>query len=147
MANLKKQTRQKRVILYLQNQLKRNEKVKNWNTTPISPLTEKDVERIERELESLTNPRTKKKLIPGTTKIEDKWYIDIYTIKYGYVKQSERRKNKGKSRKKMKRVKSSSLLRTVIAQTGMITAYKEGRMGLSPKQHSFKLRKEDISFL
>lgn len=152
MPNLKKQKRQQRVIEYLQLQLKTGKKIDYNLKNPhvddedkLIDLSEKDISRIERELESLTNPRSKKKLITNSTQPVDKWYIDIFAIKYGYVKQSERRKNKGKSKKKMKRVKSSSFLKSVIAQPGMITAYKDGRMGLSPKQHSFRLRKEDLS--
>jgi hypothetical protein len=109
------------------------------------PLTDKDIARIEAELQQLLNPKIKQKLKPGTAEIADKWYIDVYTIKYGYIKNSERRKNKGKSRKKMKRVKTVSFIKSMIAQPGMIQAFKEGRMGLSPKHHTFKLRREDPS--
>ena len=67
--------------------------------------------------------------------------IDIFSIKYGYVKQSERRKNKGKSKKKLKKVKHSTLLKTVHAQVGMMQNLREGRGGYSPKHHSFRMRK------
>ena len=71
--------------------------------------------------------------------------IDIYTVTYGYIKRAERRKNKGKSTKKMKKHKSVSFLRSMIAQPGMIQSLREGRMGISPKTHTFRLRKEEIS--
>jgi hypothetical protein len=113
-------------------------------------LSENDQKRIKTEVKILhdrlngTKKAVKRKNTEGTgnNSKEDRWLIDIYSVNYGYVKNSERRKNKGKSKKKLKKVKTVSLLRTVVAQNGMITAYKEGRMGLSPKSHAFKLRRD-----
>jgi hypothetical protein len=144
MPNTRKITRQKRVIIYLQNQLKTG--FCGTESAQI-PMSDNDRKRIEFELDRLLNPKAKKKAKTedkGPVKNPERWYIDIYSIKYGYIKNSERKKQKGKSRKKMKKVKTSSLLKSVVAQDGMITAYKEGRMGLSPKNHSFKLRKEEL---
>lgn len=142
MPSTKKIARQKRVIGYLQTQLKHE----RCGPELQRPMSEKDRTRIEFELDRLLNPKAKKKevKIEGPVKNPERWYIDIYAIKYGYMKNSERRKTKGKKRKALKRVKTTSLLKSVVAQDGMITAYKEGRMGLSPKTHAFKLRKEEL---
>jgi hypothetical protein len=154
MPNLKKQVRQKRVITYLQNQLKTGKKVDYNLMNPhvndedkLIDLTDKDKIRIKQELNNILNPKSKKKVVAGVQQSTDRWFIDIFAIKYGYVKNSERRKNKGKSKKKLKRVKSSSFLKSIVAQPGMITALKEGRMGMSPKSHMFRLRKEDLTSL
>lgn len=72
---------------------------------------------------------------------EKDWVIDIYNVVYGYAKRSERRKTKGKSRKSLKRTKNVSLLKTVKNKPGLITAYRDGKMGVSPKNHKFILRK------
>ena len=138
--NLKKAVRQKRVIAYLENQLKTGI---GYDGTA---LIDKDKARIIRELDNLQKNPGKKK---GGKKVEqskDKWFIDIYTVQYGYVKHSDRRKNKGKSRKGLKKTKNVSFIRSIVAQDGMITAYKDGRMGVSPKSHIFKLRKEEPSY-
>lgn len=138
--NGKKVNRQKRVISYLENQVKKGIKFNGLR------LNEKDRKRIEEELQNLRNSlenKKKKAKAGGDNKQKDKWFIDIYSVQYGYVKRSDRRKNKGKSRKGLKKTKNVSLLKTVVAQDGMITAYKEGRMGLSPKTHAFKLRKDE----
>lgn len=142
MANLKKLLRRKRVIAYLQNQLK----VGLCGLDSNELMSEEDRKRITRELDRLLNPKakTQSKTTEGPVKTPERWYLDIYSVKYGYMKNSERRKNKGKKRKAMKRVKTVSLLKSVVAQDGMVTAYKEGRMGLSPKTHAFKLRKEEL---
>jgi hypothetical protein len=152
--------RQKNTLLRLEAQLKGGMKATNVvNDKGISfkefvELTLDDKERISKEIKLLQSrlngekKATKKKVAAGENgKQDDKWLIDIYSVNYGYVKNSERRKNKGKSKKKMKKVKTTSLLRTVVAQSGMINSYKEGRMGLSPKTHVFKLRRDAPIYL
>lgn len=74
---------------------------------------------------------------------KDKYYLDIMTVSFSKVKHSDRRKNKGKSRKKMRNKKTVTLLKSVILQPGMLQSYREGRMGLSPKTHSFRIRKHE----
>lgn len=74
---------------------------------------------------------------------EDKdFVIDIYRITTSYAKRSERRKTKGKSRKSLKQIKTVSFLKSVANRPGLITAYKEGKQGISPKEHKFILRKK-----
>lgn len=137
MPNLRKQIRQKRVVAYLQHQLKTGQ-------NHIGALSDENKARIEKELNNLLNPKAKKAEVnPVTKQVEDRWFIDIYTIKYGYMKNSERRKNKGKSKKKMRRVKTVSFIKSIIAQPGMIQSFKEGKMGISPKSHTFKMRKDE----
>jgi hypothetical protein len=141
----KKQARRERAKERLTAQLASGVKTTKEGT---QPLTDQDRKRIKKELEVLATDGKKKKPTPGKDGREEKqekWFIDIYSINYGYIKNSERRKNKGKSRKKMKKVKTMSLVKSVVAQPGMITSYKDGRMGLSPKFHAFKLRKEEPS--
>lgn len=115
------------------------------------PVENKDIkDRISNEMKILTDRMNgvkkalKKQPEPGKNISKDKWLIDIYTVNYGYVKNSVRRKkeNKGKSKKKMKKVKTTTFVKTVINQPGMIQSFKEGRMGLSPKTHVFKLRQD-----
>jgi hypothetical protein len=113
------------------------------------------VERQKREIENIKKnisdgkKRKRKKHQPqeGAPKEEGRYLIDIYRVHYSYAKNSERRKRKkgGNKGKRIKRQKSLTLLKTVIAQPGMITNYKEGRVGISPKDHVFKIRKEEIS--
>lgn len=96
----------------------------------------------------MVNPKKKaKKDATGTVvldKKEDRWFIDIYTLKYAATNRAARKKSKGKSRKKGRIVRSTSFLKSVVAQPGMISAYKDGKMGMSPKTHIFKMRKEEI---
>lgn len=89
--------------------------------------------------------RTKRKAGVVVEQSKDRYYIDIYSISMHYVKNSVRRKkeNKGKSKKKLKQVKSVNFVRSVVLQPGMIQAYKEGRMGLSPRTHKFTVRRDE----
>ena len=125
--------------------------IKKDQTVQLSPA---DKERIKKEIKILDDAlhgvkKVNRKRKQPTTTIQqtetEKTYIDIYSVSYGYTKRTVRKKNKGKSRKKMKRVKSLTLLRSIIAQPGAITAFREGRMGISPKHHVFKLRTEEIT--
>lgn len=124
-------------------------KIKQTAAVPLAP---QDKDRIKSELETLTDriagkkkpARVKKIAVAGTVQEEGpRWMIDIFGINYSRVKRTQRKKNKGASRKKMRTVKSVSFVKTVVAQPGMITAYREGKMGLSPKTNMFRLRKED----
>jgi len=146
-----KRARRERVIERLKAQLKSKEKtVKSGK----EPLTDKDKERINKEIRSiediLSGVRGKKVVSDKGEVVEapkEKWFIDIYAIHMSYSKNSDRRKNKGKSRKKMRKVRSTSFVKSVVAQPGMIQSYRDGKMGVSPKLHSFRMRKEEPSFL
>lgn len=156
MANIKKEKRRKHAAARLTAQLKEGIK-RNWirlisgkikETEEL--LTDKDIARIKQELVLIEAYNSGKKKVKKTKEgkvVEEKqrWFIDILSVAYGYVKRTERKKNKGKSRKKLKRIKSITFLKTVVAQEGMITAYREGRMGISPKTHTFRLRKDEPS--
>lgn len=110
---------------------------------------DEDKSRIKQEISTLelrlNGHRKRKKVIEG--KKDTSNIIDIYQISFSTTKHSERRKNKGKSRKKMRTVKNRTLVRSVKAREGDITAYKEGRMGYSPKNHVFVMRSEEESRL
>lgn len=119
------------------------------------PLTESDVKRIKAEIQSLSDYLSGKKKTSKATnqpdqkdaKPKEKWFIDIYQINFGSTKHSERRKNKGKSRKKIKKTRSTTWVKTVTLQPGLVQQYREGKMGISPRNHSFRLRKEEPSYL
>lgn len=113
------------------------------------PLTEKDITRIKNEIKVLSGDGKKPKVDKKGEIIETKerWFIDIYHISFSYIKNSERRKNKGKSRKKTKKVKTRSLVKSVVMQPNLMQAYREGRMGISPKNHSFSARKEEPLYI
>lgn len=108
-----------------------------------------DLQRISSEIQRLDffiqGGRIARKNKEGEVVKEEPYFIDIFTISTSYVKRSERKKNKGKSTKKLKHQRIVSLLKSVKAQPGMILAYKEGKMGLSPKTHKFQIRKEEIN--
>lgn len=115
------------------------------------PLLVSDKERIKKEIAILNDRLAGKKKVKKMSvnaegvlvKEGDKYYLDIMTISFSKVRHSDRRKNKGKSRKKSRTQKTTSLLKTVVLQAGMLQAYREGRMGLSPKTHSFRVRKAE----
>lgn len=148
--NSKKQKRRRAALLRLQSnllyykQIIKNREGVSWTTK------EKRLPELEREIKTLQDRLAGiKKSVPKSgakTEVRDelRWFIDIYSVSYGYTKRSTRRQNKGKSRKKIKRAKTITFLKSVIFQPGMMDAYKEGRMGISPKQHVFKARKEEI---
>ncbi len=139
--NLKKDARRQRVIERLNNMLLKEE------------LPQTTIDRIKTELglllHYLSGGKKKKKqtIVDGVERVEDRWYIDIFRISYSKVKRSERRKNKGKSRKKLRTLKSVSFVKTVVLQPGMMQAYRDGRMGISPREHSFRTRKDEPSSL
>lgn len=111
------------------------------------PLTQEEVEQKRQWISILdkklngTYTKTKKTKTKQGQEGEDGYLIEIYTVKYGYIKNSQRRKLKGQSKKKLKKVKTLSLIQTVKSRPGLITMYKTGLMGLSPKSHVFKVRK------
>lgn len=106
-----------------------------------------DKNRLNQEIQSLTNRinGTKKKKCKKTFVAEEKenpWVIDIFSIKYGYQNKAAKKaakKSRG-SRKKMKRVKTVTLVKSVVAIQGYLQKYKDGLMGISPKNHIFKMR-------
>lgn len=116
------------------------------------PLEDTDTQRIKREISLLGDRIAGKKKAVKVVKVgeveekKDKWFIDIFSISLGTTKHSERRKNKGKSRKKMRKTRSVSFFKSVVCQPGLIQAYREGRMGISPRSHSFRLRKDEPMF-
>ncbi len=144
-----KEIRQVEVKNRLEKQLLSNSKVTKEGIVILEP---KDAVRIEKEIETLKSRlagEKKRKVVttgPQKEAIGDKWFIDVYSISFSRTKHSDRRKAKGKSRKKTRTVKTTSLLKSVTLQPGMIQAYREGRMGLSPKSHTFRLRKEEITY-
>ena len=84
------------------------DKVKTIGKDEKVPLTVGDVTRIEKDMANTIKHIGKKKPSRSKKRIGildngkgDKWIIDIYTVTYGYIKRAERRKNKGKSTKKM----------------------------------------------
>lgn len=119
------------------------------------PLSDKDIKRIKAEIQTLkaSLQGIKKTRISKTTSepVEVKkntWVIDIFSIKYGYENKAAKKqagKTKG-SRKKMKRVKKMTLVKSVSMIPGVLQKYKDGLMGISPKQHVFKARNTEVEF-
>lgn len=147
--NKKKDTRRESAITRFEQQLGSKEKRVKDVMVPLTPL---DITRIKTDITNTSNRIGKKKASRSKKRAGviadvkgERWIIEIYTVTYGYIKRSERKKNKGKSTKKMKKHKTVSFLRSMIAQPGMIQLLREGRMGVSPKTHTFRLRKEEVS--
>lgn len=141
--------RRLKVKKQLENQLVSGVKTKKEG--PVA-LSIEDRKRIQKEItilsDRLSGKKKNKKVVEGVKEEEkDKWVMDIYSITYGYVKRSERKKNKGKSRKKLKRQKSVSLVRSIVVQPGMVENYRQGKAGISPRTHKFTLRKEEPSII
>lgn len=114
-------------------------------------VEQKKLERIKKEMTVLKERlegKKKKKIDKEGAPVQEKerWFIDIHAIHLSYVKNSERRKNKGKSRKKLKKVRTTAFVKSVVAQPGMIQNYREGKMGISPRTHSFRMRKEEPNY-
>lgn len=117
----------------------------------LHPVEQTKLNRMEKEINILKDRlagKDKKKATKEGVPLQEKerWFIDIYAIHLAYVKNSERRKNKGKSRKKLKKVRNTSFVKSVVAQPGMIQNYRDGKMGISPKFHSFRMRKEEPNY-
>lgn len=127
-----RQRRCQRALERLENRVKKGDK------------SDKVLREIANIKKNLDGSKKKKQEQEESNKKGDRWFIDIFAIHLGYVKNSERRKNKGKSRKKLKKVKTVNFVKSIIAQPGAIQSYREGRMGLSPKTHTFRMRKEEI---
>lgn len=151
-----KYDRRKNALLRLEKQLENGNKPlesARLYERVMQPLTPKDIKRIKNEMNILHDrldgkkkKRVSKKQTSTVTVSDERWLIDIYSIHYGYVKRTDRKKNKGKSRKKMKKQKSVSFVKTVVAQAGMINNYREGKMGISPRFHKFVLRKDETYY-
>lgn len=128
-----------------------NEKGKKVVT--IDPSFKTSLDRMKREEQILVDRLAGKKKVVVTKEGEtvpvekERWFIEIYSINLGYVKRTERKKNKGKSRKKMRKVKSVTFVKRVVAQPGMIQNFRDGKMGISPKSHTFRMIKEEPSFI
>lgn len=143
---MKKDQRQVSVKNMLENQLIIG--VKNTSERQL-PLTKEDVARIKTEVATLVRrlagekKKKIKKQLKNEEKQEDKWFIDIFAISFSRTKRSDRRKNKGASRKKMRKTRTTTFVKSVVFHAGMMQAYREGRMGISPRYHSFRLRKEE----
>jgi len=152
-----KQGRRQRVLDKLRTNIKRLEEeirkkeiLKKYSNNPESTKLLKYYERINNEKTVLEDRLSGKKKVvvikdekTGAVVPKQRWFIDIYSVHMSYVKNSERRKNKGKSKKKLKKVKSTSLIRSIIFQEGMIDSFRQGRMGISPKTHTFRIRREE----
>lgn len=132
-------------------------KVNGKTTDKYVPLEKKDVTRIKQEIVILENflsgstKSSRKNKVKSNVKenVEEKhnpYVIDIYSVKFGYVNKGAKKKagsSKGK-RAKMKKKKTLTFVRTVKAITGLILKYRDGKMGISPKNHVFKLRNTEI---
>ena len=106
-------------------------------------MSDKDKQRLSNEIKALTDRLNgvKKKVNKEIVVEGPKWYIDIFTVKYGWSK-----KERGKKKKmKTKRVKQTSFVKSVTSRPGLLQRYKEGLEGISPKHHIFKLRRDEIS--
>lgn len=149
----KKQGRRATSLERLEAQLLSGVKTKKQGEDPI-PLSDEDKIRIKKEIATIKerlagNKKVKKSptQVVENTSQKEKWVIDIHSVHMAYTKRSERRKNKGKSRKKMKKVRNVSFVKSIDNKPGLIQAFRDGRMGLSPKTHSFRLRKiEEFTF-
>lgn len=117
----------------------------------IQPLTPADVSRIKQEITNLEHylsgkkkPR-KRKLKEGEIEQPqgDKYWIEIFSISFSTIKRSDRRKNKGKSRKKMRIQRSVTFVKKVVMQPGLLQKYRQGIMGISPRNHSFRVKKDE----
>ncbi len=108
------------------------------------PYTEREIQEKKDQIEILNarlngEKRFSKNKKQQEVREEENWVIEIYKINFGYVKNSERRKLKGGSKKKLKKVKTMTLHQTVKNRPGLINQYKAGLMGISPKTHAFKM--------
>lgn len=152
--NTKKDERRKRALKRWEEFLSiLEEKYKKIEDKEAAKSEAKHISFIKSEISTLTDILSGKKKIKvdekGELKVVEKpkerYFMDIYSIHLGYIKNSERRKNKGKSRKKMKKMKGKSFVKSVVLQPGMVQQFREGRMGISPKSHTITIRKEEIS--
>lgn len=148
-----KQEKQTNALLKLEAKLasgKKVLKVDGKTTEHYTDLTIEDIEITKEQIQILKNrlEGIKKTKIKSKKEVEADKYknkvIDIFTIKFGYVKKSERKKSKGKSRKGMKKVKTVTYLKSVPLKEGLFTAMKEGKAGISPKFHKFNIRDTSI---
>lgn len=145
MSNKGKHARRERVLAYLNNCLTT---IKQAEIVDAAKL-----KRVEFELARISfylggGKKNKRKIVVNGEVVQgDRWYIDIYRISYAKVKRSERRKNKGKSRKKLRTVKTLSFVKSVVLQPGMLSNFREGRMGISPREHTFRTRKDEPQYL
>jgi hypothetical protein len=116
------------------------------------PLTDKEINEKKSQIDTLQRRLrgekvVKKQVVNGKTveKQDDGFSIEIYSVRYGYQSKAAARSAKGKKKKGMKKVKTMTLLQTVKNRPGLITAYKNGTMGISPKSHVFKMVKKEAS--
>lgn len=142
--------RLKESIKKVEAEIKKNGISKKGPDNPESAKLLKSLERMHNE-ELILEDRLSGKKKQNTVKNKEtgevtpklRYFVDIYSIHLGYVKNSDRRKNKGKSRKKMRKVKNTTFVRSVVFQPGMVESFREGRMGVSPKTHTFRVRREE----
>lgn len=113
------------------------------------PYTDKEksemkaqMELLKRRIDGESLSRSKKVKPAKNEAPEDEWEIRIYSVRMGYVSKAAKKKAKNKKKTGMKRVKSMTLVQTVKNRDGLITAYKAGTMGISPKNHVFKMVKK-----
>ena len=138
----------------MQNQLLLGTKPEK-QTGNIIEMSKEDKSRLQREIISLQNringvKKSKAKVKNSTEIVEQKntWVIDIYSVKYGYQNKAAKKaaKKSSGSRKKMKRVKKMTLVKSVVAIPGYLQKYKDGLMGISPKNHVFKMRNTEVNY-
>lgn len=153
MSNKKKELRQQ---VALQNMQKRIDTGFRHLSLPhrIGPsLTKEEKDSIKYEMTVVSaaigrkkKGRKKQTGEQGQEQTGDKYWIEIFSIHYSKIKHSDRRKNKGKSRKKLRVKKAKTFLKKVVLQPGLLQRYRDGVMGLSPKTHSFSIRRDEDLF-
>lgn len=114
------------------------------------PMTSSDKERLSNEiaiLQDRINGIKHKKVTAKTVEVaknQKRYVIECYSVRYGFVKKADKRATKGKSKStkmKSKRVKTLTLVKSVDCHSkDLLSRYKDGLMGMSPKLHVFKLK-------
>lgn len=127
----------------------KHQKINGKTTDVLIPLSKHDKNRLSQEIASLkrriSGDRVVKAKSTNNTSLEENkyegWVIDIYNVKFGYQNQADRKAaKKGGKRKKMKKKKTLTFLKSVNMKSGLLKKYKDGLMGISPKTHVFKIK-------
>lgn len=159
--------RYKGVIERLENQLQsgvKREKINGKTTDVLIPLTVKDVDRINKEISTIESylagnytkaSKQKRKQVTANEVVEEEntrykdWIIEIYSVKFGFEKKADRKNSKGSkgSRRKMKKKKTLNFIRSVAMRKGLMRKFRDGLMGISPKNHVFKLKNTKLNLI
>jgi pullulanase/glycogen debranching enzyme len=149
---MSEQLRRQSALNLLQKQLEAGIKPASRKNPEERPLNGKEIDEKKSQIDILQRRLRGEKVIKtqvvngkSVEKQEEQWSIEIYTVKYGYTSKSAARSAKGKKKKGMKKIKTMTLFQTVKNRPGLITAYKAGTMGISPKSHVFKMVKKETS--